>query len=184
MSPISKIATLLPVLALGFTMAACQGKPKADEPAVTTTPVIEPARLEAKLGPASNSKVTGSVVLEPAGDMVTVKYEILGLKKNSTHALHIHEKGDCSSPDGSSAGGHWNPNHTEHGNTTGDHRHPGDFGNIKANAKGKATGTVTVPAFALSSAKGLGVIVHSKADDFKTQPTGNAGDRQACGVLE
>ncbi|MBX3019768.1 MAG: superoxide dismutase family protein [Bdellovibrionaceae bacterium] len=181
-------------IALGSTsilmMAACAGTPLADDTSVPPTPSSEnrptgPVRLEAKIDPQLKSRTAGSVVLEPnaAGDMTVVKYEITGLKKNSKHGFHIHEKGDCGD-NGNKAGGHWNPNSTKHGDLHAHERHLGDFGNIQTDAKGVAKGEIQVPTFSLEAAKGLAVIVHAKADDLKSQPTGNSGDRIGCGVLQ
>lgn len=185
--------THLLTLALGsaaaLSMAACAGTPLADDTSVPPTPASEnrpagPVRLEAKIDPQMKTKTAGTVVLEPApGDMTLVKYEITGLKKNSKHGFHIHEKGDCGD-NGNKAGGHWNPNSTKHGDLHAHERHLGDFGNISTDAKGVAKGEIKVPTFSLEAAKGLAVIVHAKADDLKSQPSGNAGDRIGCGVLQ
>ena len=104
------------------------------------------------------------------------------------HAWHVHENGDCSAPDASSAGGHFNPGGHKHGAPEGEERHAGDFGNLTAGKDGKATKTFTMKGISLAegdpnSIVGKGFIVHAKKDDFKTQPTGNAGDRVACGVI-
>jgi Cu/Zn superoxide dismutase len=100
---------------------------------------------------------------------------------------HVHEKGDCSAPDASSAGGHFNPHNKKHGAPDGEERHEGDFGNLTAGKDGKATKTFVMKGITLSdgptSIIGKGFIVHDKKDDFKTQPTGNAGGRVACGVI-
>jgi Cu-Zn family superoxide dismutase len=185
-----RLLALILTSASVLTLAACAGTPLADETSVAATPAkldAGPTKLEAKLEARSKSKVTGTVTLEPAADMTDmtlVKYEITGLKKNGKHGFHIHEKGDCSAPDAITAGGHWNPTGTKHGDLHAAERHLGDFGNVTANAKGVAKGEIKVPTFSLSAAKGLAVIVHAKADDKKTQPSGNAGDRIGCGVLQ
>lgn len=115
---------------------------------------------------------------------------ISGLKPNSEHGFHIHEFGDCSAPDGSSAGGHFNPAKTEHGQVGSDPHHGGDMPNLKADADGKATIDAAV-SNNVNIGKGDGfdilnhaVIVHADPDDYKTQPTGNAGGRLACGVIK
>jgi Cu-Zn family superoxide dismutase len=102
------------------------------------------------------------------------------------HAVHVHEKGDCSAPDASSAGGHFNPAGAPHGDHGSAQKHPGDFGNLRVGADGKGELTLDVGSITLDSGPvgvlGRAVIVHEKADDFG-QPTGNAGGRQACAVL-
>lgn len=139
----------------------------------------------AKLDSKSGSKVTGTVTFAKMGDEVQVVADVQGLTPGK-HGFHIHEKGDCSAPDASSAGGHFNPMHQHHGGPTSAEHHVGDLGNIEADASGKAhldwkgkmnlTGTASVV--------GKSVVVHDKEDDLKTDPAGNAGPRVACGVIE
>jgi Cu-Zn family superoxide dismutase len=144
---------------------------------------------QAKLAPTKDSKVSGLVTFEQLADGVHVKAKVEGLTPGA-HGFHIHEKGDCSAPDGSSAGGHFNPTSAPHGNPSHAAKHSGDFGNITADAKGVATLDVKVPLAQLTLTEGSpvnalnrGVIVHMAADDYTTQPTGNAGGRLACGVI-
>ena len=106
------------------------------------------------------------------------------------HAIHIHEAGDCSSDDGKSAGGHWNPTDHDHGHLgVGDDYHLGDIGNLNAAEDGTVTLTGTTDKWSMkkgdeNSILGHAVIVHAKADDFVSQPSGAAGTRIACGVIE
>ena len=102
------------------------------------------------------------------------------------HGFHVHEFGDCSSPDAMSTGGHFNPTGMPHAAPTAGKRHVGDLGNIEANADGVATLDIIDPAMTFAgptSIIGRGLIVHAKADDLKSQPAGAAGDRVACGVI-
>jgi len=106
------------------------------------------------------------------------------------HGFHIHEKGDCSAPDGTSAGGHFNPSGMPHGDPAQAGHHAGDLGNLRADAQGNAklqmsipTQEITLAANAPHSIIGRSLIVHADPDDFKTQPTGNSGKRVACGVI-
>jgi Cu-Zn family superoxide dismutase len=121
---------------------------------------------------------------------VHVTGQITGLKPGSEHGFHIHEKGDCSAPDGMSAGGHFNPGHQDHGNVATDPHHGGDMPNIKADDKGVATidgpvsSNVNIGKGDDFDIIGRGLIVHADADDYKTQPTGNAGARLACAVIQ
>jgi len=96
-------------------------------------------------------------------------------------------KGDCSAPDAMSAGGHFNPTNMKHGAPDAEEHHQGDLGNITADKSGKGTVTITLKGATLgegdTSIAGKGFIIHAKADDMKTQPTGNAGDRVACGTI-
>ena len=117
---------------------------------------------------------------------VYVTAEVSGLAPNQEHGFHVHEKGDCSSGDGMSAGGHFNPDGKPHGPQNAPH-HAGDMPSLKADAAGNAKASfvlddVTVAA-GPKSVVGRGLIVHKDPDDFKTQPTGNAGARLACAVI-
>lgn len=140
----------------------------------------------AVLSPASASKVTGTVTFTKTADGVKVVADITGLTPSGKHGFHIHEFGDCSAPDATSAGGHFNPSKHEHAGPDATNRHEGDLGNIEADASGKAHLELTDKMLQLSgpnSIIGRGLIVHEKMDDLKTQPTGNAGARVACGVI-
>ena len=139
----------------------------------------------AVLGSTANSKVTGTVTFTKSGDEVKVVADINGLTPGK-HGFHIHEFGDCSAPDATSAGSHFNPAKHNHGAPDASDRHAGDLGNIEADASGKAHLESTDKVMKLSgndSIVGHAVIVHEKADDLKTQPTGDAGARLACGVI-
>jgi Cu-Zn family superoxide dismutase len=139
----------------------------------------------AKLEPKSGSKVTGTVTFTKAGDDVEVVADIQNLSPGK-HGLHIHEKGDCSAADASSAGAHFNPTHQHHDGPVGPDRHVGDFGNIEADKSGKGH-LVWKGKLDLSgenSIIGKSVVVHEKEDDLKTDPSGNSGARFGCGVIE
>ena len=129
----------------------------------------------------------GRVVFTQMGDAVKVVADVEGLKPGQKHAFHIHQFGDCSAPDGMSAGGHYNPDSHPHGLPDGDaKRHAGDLGNLQADANGKAHYEITAHNISVAGTKnpivGRGVIVHAKTDDGG-QPVGNAGGRIACGVI-
>ncbi len=146
---------------------------------------VEPTKAIAVLGSASGSSVTGVVTFTEGSDEVTVVADISGLTPGK-HGFHIHEFGDCSDKDAKSAGGHYNPMKHEHAGPEATNRHEGDLGNIEADASGKAHLELKDKMLKLSgetSIIGYGVIVHEKADDLKTQPTGDAGGRVACGVI-
>jgi Cu-Zn family superoxide dismutase len=139
----------------------------------------------AVLHPTSGKNVSGTVTFTASGNTVKVVADITGLTPGK-HGFHIHEFGDCSEPKAASAGGHFNPAHKQHGAPDANDRHAGDLGNIEADASGKAHLEWTDPVMKLSgsdSIVGHAVIVHEKADDLKTQPTGDAGGRLACGVI-
>jgi superoxide dismutase, Cu-Zn family len=170
-----KSSTLLKVVALiAVSLTLTRGSAVAQE----TTKAI------AVLHPASGSKVTGTVTFTKTNDTVLVVADITGLTPGK-HAFHIHEFGDCSAPDAASAGSHFNPTKQPHGAPDSPEHHAGDFGNLEADSSGKAhleLKSTMLKFSGESSILGHAVIVHEKVDDW-SQPVGNAGGRQACGVI-
>ncbi len=143
------------------------------------------SKAMAVLTPTEGNKVRGVVTFTREGEKVKVVADIEGLAPGK-HGFHIHEWGDCSSKDGTAAGGHFNPTQMPHGSQTDAKRHMGDLGNIEAKEDGKVHIELTDSVLKLEgpgSIIGKGVVVHADPDDFKTQPTGNAGARLACGVI-
>lgn len=139
-----------------------------------------------KLASTANNTARGEVTFTKEAGGVHVVGSFSGLVYGE-HGFHIHEKGDCSAPDGTSAGGHFNPGGKPHAAREAAARHAGDLGNLKADPYGLARIDFVDATLSLSgpdSIVGRAVIIHEKADDFTTQPTGNAGARQACGVIE
>lgn len=136
----------------------------------------------------SNSNVTGTATFVEKNGKVTFKAQIAGLTPG-VHAIHIHEKSDCSAADGSSAGGHWNPTFKKHGKWGEGEYHKGDIGNFTADEKGNGTISLTTDEWCIGcedeskNILGKGIIVHQGTDDFVTQPTGNAGGRVACTAI-
>ena len=141
----------------------------------------------ASLMPISGSTAQGTVrFVQLADGAVEVSVDLTGVPPGG-HGFHVHDKGDCGD-NGNAAGGHFNPTATSHGAPEADPHHAGDFGNVTADARGVVrttftTRSVTVEAGA-NSAVGHAVILHANPDDLTTQPTGNAGGRIACGVVE
>jgi len=145
----------------------------------------EAARATADLGPASGSNVRGTVTFDRESGGLHVTANLTGLSPG-THGFHIHEKGDCSAPDGSSAGGHFNPTGMQHGGPEAEPHHMGDLGNIVADSSGAAHYDRVVSFISLGGANSIivkSVVVHMNADDLTSQPAGNAGARIACGVI-
>ena len=142
-------------------------------------------KATAILHPSSGSEVKGQVTFTKTGDDVQVVADIENLKPGK-HGFHIHEKGDCSAPDASSAGAHFNPTHQHHGGPATAEHHAGDLGNVTVDATGRVhlewTGKLQLNG--PDSIIGKSVVVHEKEDDLKTDPTGNSGGRIACGVIE
>jgi len=142
----------------------------------------------ANLEPTKGNTVSGKVMFVQAGDKVRVTAQVSGLKPGGEHGFHVHEKGDCSSGDGMSAGGHFNPAGKSHGNVhAGGDRHAGDLPNLKADSYGNASATFDAAGISVGSGGadivGKGLIVHRDPDDYKSQPAGNAGPRLACAVI-
>ena len=186
---------MMRTLGLAVAIALMAGCASSGTPTATAKPSSDnaPAKSTASratvvLAPASGSLVSGTLTLVPMGDGVHMSGEVGGLKPGDTRGFHIHEKGDCSAADASTAGGHFNPAAQAHGRSGHGAHHAGDTDNIVANAKGVAridahvTG-VTLGGGAGNDIAGRAVIVHAAADDYTTQPTGNAGARVACGVI-
>ena len=144
-----------------------------------------PTKALCVIQPLSDSKVHGKIYFTQKGEEVHVKGKISGLTPG-LHGFHVHQYGDLSSKDGLSTGGHFNPEGQPHGGREAHKRHVGDLGNIKADDSGTATLDFTDKMISLHgkhSILGRGLIVHAKADDEKTQPTGDAGGRIGGGVI-
>lgn len=177
--------------------ASADGPTKVKRPSAMSEPKLI-ATATAPLESLGNSGVEGLVLFaesertNAAGETersVQITYEVTGMTPNKTRGFHIHEVGDCSSDDGMSAGGHFNPTGHDHGSLHDEESHAGDLGNITSDAKGNAVGRIShVKKITLDSAQetyivGRSVIVHAAADDLVSQPTGDAGPRVACGVI-
>jgi len=134
----------------------------------------------------SGSNLNGSVNFSQSGKQVNVTGTFSGLKPNSEHGIHIHEKGDCSASDAMSALGHYNPTNSQHGNVQNAAHHAGDMPNIMSDANGNANYRATLTDFSLVGDQtiiGRAVVVHRDPDDYKSQPAGNSGPRIGCGLI-
>lgn len=154
----------------------------ADEAANVQAPSL---KAMCTLSPASNSQVKGWVKFTQMRSYTRIEGEITGLTPGK-HGFHVHEKGDCSAPDAVSAGGHFNPGHQNHGAPQSGARHVGDLGNVRADKDGKSKFDFKDKVIRLSGKDSIldkSLILHEDLDDMKTQPTGNAGKRVACGVI-
>jgi Cu-Zn family superoxide dismutase len=160
-----------------------QAPSQAAPPAATAT--VNPAGATATLAPTEGNQARGTVSFEPTPTGVRMSARLEGLPPGE-HGFHVHEEGDCSAPDASSAGAHFNPTQHAHGAPDAPQHHVGDLGNVTADASGTLQAVRTFEGVALEGDQGIvgrAVIVHASADDFTTQPTGNAGARLACGVI-
>ncbi|WP_024868945.1 superoxide dismutase family protein [Pseudoxanthomonas suwonensis] len=172
-----------------LALAACSTTPPPAPEPTPPAPVSTAQQAEAVLASASGSRVSGKLTLAPMGDGVHISGEVGGLAPQGQFGFHVHEKGDCSAVDATSAGGHFNPAATAHGRAGTATHHAGDMDNISSNAEGVATVNVhlrgvTLGGGAANDIAGRAVIVHASADDYQSQPAGNAGARVACGIIK
>ena len=173
---------------LGYLAAAVVAGTALMVAAAPAAPPDAPATAKATIESKSGSKVTGRAVFtEQASGGVKAEIWIENATPG-THGLHVHEKGDCSAPDGTSAGGHFNAEGNPHAAPSDAKHHNGDLGNIEVGADGKGHLEITSKELTVKpgadSVVGKAVVFHEKADDLKTQPTGNAGGRFGCGVVQ
>ncbi|WNG35323.1 superoxide dismutase family protein [Archangium violaceum] len=158
------------VLSVALSLAACGGGAQAT------------SSLESRSG----SSTTGTATFKEDGDQVTLTLEVSGATPGK-HGAHIHQTGDCSAPDASSAGGHWNPTSHTHGPADPNH-HLGDLGNIEIGQDGRGTLKLSKAEWKIGDGSandvvGKAIIVHAGEDDLVTDPAGNSGGRVACGVI-
>ena len=175
-----------PMLALAACSSAPVKSPQA--PTASVPPAPHVGKAAAALAPASGSLVSGRVVFVPMTDGVHLTGTVGGLTPGGHFGFHVHEKGDCSAVDASSAGGHFNPAAQPHGRAGSGAHHAGDMDNVQANDEGVANVDVhlhgvTLGGGAANDIAGRALVVHADADDYHSQPAGNAGARVACGVI-
>jgi superoxide dismutase, Cu-Zn family len=184
------------LLVVSLFLSACgSGSKQAEEGEADTEQQqaenneVEKATAKAVMEPASGSKVSGQATFTQENGTVVFELTVENVTPGE-HAVHLHEKGDCSSEDASSAGGHWNPTMKPHGKRgNGTAFHKGDIANMNVGQDGKGTlrmsiGDWTIGGPDSTNVVGKSVIVHAKPDDFTSQPSGNAGDRISCGVIK
>ena len=183
-----KFNILLSLLTI-LLLVCCKNEKKETVNEVEKTVKVESKKIKIRLEPKSNSNVSGNAVFTEENDKVTMVAVLEGLTPG-THAIHLHEKADCSASDGTSTGGHWNPTGQPHGKwgvTEGYHK--GDIGNFEADEKGNGTITFSTDQWCIGCGDatkdilGKAIIVHEGKDDFITQPTGAAGGRVSCGGI-
>lgn len=194
---VNRCSALIAVALFVFLSACNTGTKQGDEGTATSTEQQESDQQEneersakATMEAASGSEVTGEATFTDEGNG-KVRFELTA--ENLTpgeHAVHLHENGDCSAEDASSAGGHWNPTMKPHGKRgDGTSYHKGDIGNMSVGQDGKGTMTLSVDGWSIGGADstnvvGKSVIIHAKPDDFTSQPSGDAGARVSCGVIK
>lgn len=148
------------------------------------TPAMGPS-AGADLLARSGSTVTGKVSFSETDGRLRIEAMVSGLAPGE-HGFHVHDAGDCSAPDASSAKGHFNPLAKAHGHYSGAEHHGGDMPNLVANAQGDAKYSVELKGLSLNGPSGVvgrSIVIHADPDDYKSQPAGNSGKRIACGVI-
>jgi Cu-Zn family superoxide dismutase len=172
-----KFLSATAIAAAAALLAACAQTPAAGGGATAV----------AEMKPTAGNAVAGTVRFEQSGSKVVVTAAITGLKPSSEHGFHVHEKGDCSAPDATSAGGHFNPAGRPHGHHGKAERHAGDMPNLRADASGTARVTWETDLLSVGSGSadviGRSVVIHRDPDDYASQPAGNSGPRLSCGVI-
>jgi Cu-Zn family superoxide dismutase len=141
-----------------------------------------------QLASTQGNTANGGLKISAAGTGVRISGMVQGLKPDSEFGFHFHEKGDCSAPDATSAGAHFNPTNQQHGSPQGQPHHAGDMLNVKSDAQGVAEVSIDNADVSLHTGQpndvvGKALVMHAKPDDYKTQPSGDSGDRIACGVI-
>ena len=177
-----EVLRLIPVVLLGFTLATGCGKKEEAEEEVTE---MAAAQALAEMQPTTGNEAHGTVTFTATDAGVQVQVHLEGVPAGP-HGFHIHENGDCGD-DGKAAGGHFNPEGKPHGAPDAAERHVGDLGNVTADANGVVDTTFVDAVLTFegpNSILGKAAILHSDADDLTSQPTGAAGARIACGVIE
>ena len=172
----------------------CNEKKSSTEELTEVEPIKEvikeaPKSISFSIESKSESGVSGKGVFSEVDGIVTFEAKFMGLTPGS-HAIHIHEKADCSSPDGKSSGGHWNPTLESHGKWGAvEGYHKGDIGNFDADEYGNGRISMETDEWCIGcgdvekDVMGKAIIVHQGVDDFTTQPTGDAGGRVSCGGI-
>lgn len=173
------------IVAILVLINACQPPQQYNEKEQTKSPLSKITKAMCVLHPTAGDSASGTVTFTRTGNGIKVKVNMTGLTPGK-HGFHVHQWGDCSVDDGTSAGGHFNPENKKHGAPGDTERHVGDLGNIEADDMGNVNFTMTDTVISFEgrhSIIGRGIIVHAGEDDLTSQPTGAAGARVACGVI-
>jgi Cu-Zn family superoxide dismutase len=186
------LSTLSFALCCVLTLAGCSGGTdsgsEAEAPAKSAAATQGVQRIDTLLQAKSGSDLTGMAIFIRDSQGVSLQLNIENTPPGE-HAVHIHEFGDCSADDASSAGGHWNPMSEEHGKWGEQPYHLGDIGNITVGEDGTGSLSFTTDRWTMGDGSqtdiiGKALVIHAGSDDFTTQPTGAAGGRIGCAVIE
>jgi Cu-Zn family superoxide dismutase len=177
-----------PLLLILISLTACSSREeKKVEEANAAVPNATLMLATADIKSQTMKNLGGMITLEETPSDIKVTTNVSGLKPNSSFGFHVHQVGKCVGPDYKSAGDHFNPAKKPHGGPATEMRHFGDMGNLKSDAKGVAKEVITIPkehGMSLSDLIGKSILIHAKADDFKTQPSGDSGNRVGCGLIK
>jgi len=186
------VLLLIPVFIFSCKNAKKEAEKVVEEVEETTSEIKEEIKVETikfAMNSKSESTATGEVEFAEEDGTVMMRAVLSGLTPGE-HAIHIHEKADCTSDDGKSSGGHWNPTHTQHGKWgMAEGYHKGDIGNFTAKEDGTAVVTFETDEWCIGCGDdtknivGKAIIVHQGVDDFTSQPSGAAGARVSCGGI-
>lgn len=179
MTLLKKLSVSLLLVFFAVGCAQQQSQEMEQESATNFTKAV------AVVHPTEGNDATGTVTFEDIEEGIRVQGEFEGLG-SGMHGFHIHQYGDCTADDGTSAGGHYNPTNNDHGAPDQDNRHVGDMGNLEANDDGTATVNYVDSKIELNGSNsilGRGIVIHGGEDDFESQPSGAAGPRVGCGVI-
>lgn len=188
----TRTAALATLTAMGLALAACGAETTNDtvvgtgmDNAVTeVTDEMAPRTATAMLRDAQGNEI-GSATATAVGEQVEIALTARNLEAG-TRGVHVHTTGQCDAPGFTTAGGHWNPTGAQHGSENPQGAHAGDMPNLTVAADGTASATFTLPAGnfdGLMDADGSAIVIHAGADDLRTDPAGDSGDRIACGVF-
>lgn len=164
------------------------GSSATPAPSARTAPAAHTVAAQATLAPTAGHAAAGSLDIEVEAQGLRLRGDLRGLTPGAEHGFHIHERGDCSAADASSAGGHFNPGSKSHGKPDSGEHHAGDMFNVVADAQGAGRVDALVAGVSLrdgaaTDVLGKAIVLHEKADDYVSQPAGDSGKRIACGVI-
>lgn len=164
-----------------ISVAACSTREEKEQKLTEVAEAVKVATAD--IHSASQKNINGTVKFEETSEALVVTTDITGLKKNSRLGFHIHQEGICEGPEYKTAGDHFNPHKMNHGGPENSQKHSGDMGNLQTDKEGKVEMKISLKGVTLNEVMGKAVLIHAKADDLKTQPSGNSGSRIACGLI-
>lgn len=179
------------LIGVAILAVGCGGTPERETEtgaAITAAPESTRPAVSVSLIPTTGQMASGTLILRETDDGIRLTGQVSGLPADRELGFHVHEIGDCSAPDASSAGEHFNPDQQPHGEPDDDRSHAGDMPNLDVNDDGVAEVDIELEGVRLDgpadrSVRQRALVVHAQADDYETQPSGGSGERIACGVI-